>query len=176
MTADHTTDGVAPNPLDERDAEALIGVMAVLEGHLVAGDLDPHVVGSLSERLVGPGAGAAGLRVALSNLNHRLRYVLGEYDDPPTPDSGQVDLHVGFAAEEAARAFTEAVPSAGAPVAVDGRSYDDESVRWQVAVRSTALPLSAEFDTERARVLALAAERDGRDGGWGSPPPPGLRD
>ena len=91
--------------------------------------------------------------------------------EPPVADPGHVDLYVGFAAEVAAQAFAEAVPSAGAPVPVDGRSYDDETVRWQVAVRSTTLPLSAEFDAERGRLLTLAAEHDGRPGGWGSPPP-----
>ena len=145
--------GTTPHPLDRQDAEALIGVMAVLEGHLIAGDLDPLVVDRLSERLVGPDAGAAELRVVLWNLNKRLQYVLGEHD------------------QAAAYVFSQAVPSAGAPVAVDGRSYDDETVRWEVSVRSTTLPLSAEFDLERARLLALAAQHGGRDGGWGSPPP-----
>ena len=167
-------DEPAPNALGRRDAEALIGVMAVLEGHLVAGDLDPHAIDSLSERLVGPGAGASELLVALGNLIQRLRYVLGEHDELPAGDTGHVDLYVGFAARAAAQAFTEAVPSAGSPTAVDGRSYDDETVRWQVAVRSTSLPLSPEFELERGRLLALAAERGGRDGGWGGPPPPGL--
>ena len=169
-----TDDGVAPNPLGKQDAAALIGLLAVLEGHLITGDLDPHVVARLSGRLVGSGAGAAELRVALSTLDRRLRYVLGEYDEPPAPDTGQVDLYVGFALEDAAHAFLESVRAQGrtaaGPVTVDGRSYDDETVRWQVAVRSTTLPLSAEFDLERGRLLALAAERGGRDGGWGSPP------
>lgn len=164
-------DGPAPNALDRQDAEALIGVLAVVEGHLVAGDLDPHVVDRLGERMVGPGAGAAELRVALGNLNQRLRHVLGEHDEPLIPDSGLVDLYVGFASQAAAHAFSHAVPSAGAPVAVDGTSYDDETVRWQVAVRSTPLPLSAEFDLERARLLALAADHGGQDGGGGGPPP-----
>ena len=163
--------GAAPNPLGRQDAAALVGLLAVLEGRLITGELDPHTVDRLVERLVGPGAGAAELRVALANLGHRLRYVLGEYDEPPEPDTGEVDLYVGFATETGARAFSAAVPSARAPVAVDGRSYDDGTVRWQVAVRTRTLPLSAEFDLERARVLALAAEWNGRDGGWGSPPP-----
>jgi hypothetical protein len=166
-----TQNGTTPHPLDRQDAEALIGVMAVLEGHLIAGDLDPLVVDRLSERLVGPDAGAAELRVVLWNLNKRLRYVLGEHDERPAPDPGLVDLYVGFASEADAQAFTEAAPSAGAPVVVDGTSYDDETVRWQVAVRSTTLPLSAEFDVERGRLLALAAGHGGRDGGWGSPAP-----
>ena len=91
--------------------------------------------------------------------------------EPPVADPGHVDLYVGFAAEAAAQAFAEAVPTAGAPVPVDGRPFDDETVRRQVAARSTALPLTAAFDRERARLLAFAAERGGRDGGWGSPPP-----
>jgi hypothetical protein len=78
---------------------------------------------------------------------------------------------MGFGDLAGARAFAAAVPSAGSPEAVDGRSYDDETVRWQVAVRSTTLPLSPEFDLERAQLLALAAESGGSDGGWGGPPP-----
>ena len=166
-----TDDGIAPNPLGRRDAEAMIGVLALLEGHLINGDLAPHVVDRLSERLVGPGAGAAELRVALANLNQRLRYVLGEHENPPAISTGHVDLYVGFPSEAGARAFTEAVPSAGTPVAVDGRAYDDGTVRWEVAVRSTTLPLSAEFDVERERLLALAAGHGGSGGGWGGPPP-----
>jgi hypothetical protein len=161
-------DGPAPNALDRRDAEALIGLLAVVEGHLINGDLDPHVVDRLGERLVGPGAGAAELRVALGNLTQRLHYVLGDHEEPPIPDPGLVDLYVGFASEADAQAFTEAAPSAGAPVVVDGTSYDDETVRWQVAVRSTTLPLSAEFDVERGRLLALGRgpRRPGRRLGW----------
>jgi hypothetical protein len=156
---------------ERQDAEALVGMLAVLEGHLINGDLDAHVVHRLSERLVGPGAGAAELRVALGNLNQRLRYALGEHDEPPTPNAGLVDLYVGFTDMADARAFVEAVPGAVDPVACDGRSYDDETVRWQVAVRSTTLPLSAEFEAERGPLLALAAEHRGSYGGWGTPPP-----
>ena len=169
-----TQDGTTPHPLDRQDAEALIGVMAVLEGHLITGDLDPNVVDRLSERLVGPDAGAAELRVVLWNLNKGLRYVLEEHDEPPVRDPGLVDLYVGFTAQATAHAFSQAVPSAGAPVAVDGRSYDDETVRWEVSVRSTTLPLSAEFDLERTLLLALAAHHGDRDVGRGSPPPPLL--
>jgi len=166
-----TADGAAPNPIGRQDAADLIGLLAVLEGHVIAGDLDPHVVGRLSERLVRPGAGAAELRVALGNLSGRLRYVLGEHDEQPAPDTGEVDLYLGFATEDAARAFAAGVPAAGVPVAVDGRSYDDGTIRWQVAVRSTTLPLTGGFEHERERLLALAAENGGRDGGWGSPGP-----
>ena len=168
-------DGDSTHLLGRQDADALIGVLAVLEGHLVAGDLDPRVIDRLSRRLVGPGAGAAELRVALGNLNQRLRYALGEYDEAPGPDTGAVDQYFGFISEADAETFAEAVraqhKTTGPPVPVDGRGYDDGAVRWQVAVRSTTLPLSAAFDAESGRLLALAAEHGGHDGGWGSPPP-----
>jgi hypothetical protein len=104
-----------------------------------------------------------------------LRHALGEFDAPPAPDTGEVEQYVGFRSETAARAFVEAASSDGTsvstPVPVDGRSYDDETVRWQVTVRSTALPLSAGFELERGRLLTLAAEHGGSDDGWAGPPP-----
>ena len=102
-------DGDSPKPLSREDAAALIGVLAVLEGHLVTGDLDRHVVDRLGEWLGGPGAGAAELRVALGDLGHRLRYALGECDEAPPPGTGQVDVYAGFPSETDARAFVEAV-------------------------------------------------------------------
>ena len=176
-----TQDGEAPRPLVRQDAEALIGVAAVLEGHLVAGDLDPHVVGSLNRHLHGAGlvaadAGPPELRVALTNLNHRLRYSLGEYDRPPPPDTGQVDQHFGFPTEAAARAFTSAASTQGehatSPEPVDGRAYDGE-LRWQVDVRSSELPLSSAFDQHVRRLRALAGEHHGDYCGWGGVPPVG---
>jgi hypothetical protein len=125
--------------------------------------------------LVGSGAGPAGLRLALADLNQRLRHALGEQDEPPAPDTGQVDhqvdQYVGFASVTAAHAFVESARARGEsavpPVAVDGAAYDGE-VRWQVAVRTAELPLSTEFDDHVARLRALAAEHGGIHGGWGS--------
>ncbi|MGY1624762.1 hypothetical protein ACI789_21360 [Geodermatophilus sp. SYSU D00965] len=50
-------DPTCPRALLQRDARALIGLLAVVEGHAMAGTFDP--------------------------LNHRVRYSLGERDDPP---------------------------------------------------------------------------------------------
>jgi hypothetical protein len=50
-------------------------------------------------------------------------------------------------------------------VEVDGRAYDGE-VRWQVAVRTSELPLSAAFDAQVDRLRSLAAEHGGTYGGW----------
>jgi hypothetical protein len=173
-------DGAVPHPLGRQDAAALIGVLAVLEGQLIAGALDRHVIDHLNGHLhgadlVGPGAGPAELRVALATLNQRLRYVLGEYDEPPAPDTGEVEQYFGFAAEAPAQAFVEAVRARGrttaAPVPVGGRACDDGTVRWQVAVRTAELPLSAAFAVDQQQLLALATQHGGSHGGWASPPP-----
>ena len=153
-----------PRPLDRGDATALIGLTAVLEAHLLAGDLDPHLVDHLTRRLHADGPPE--LRLALADLNQRLRYALGEYADPPVAATGQVDHHLGFADEAAARAFAGAVgDSAAEPVEVDG-SASDGAVRWQVAVRTSELPLSAAFDAQLDRLRSVAAEHGGSYGGW----------
>ena len=84
-----STDPV-PNALSQQDAAALIGILAVLEGGHLAGDLDEHVSRRLGERLhrvgmLGKHWHSRELRQALNDMNHRVRYALGEYDDPPGP-------------------------------------------------------------------------------------------
>jgi len=68
-------------PIAKVDAAALIGVLAVLQGRALAGDLDGRIVARLSER-VGGVEGPAGLQAALDGLNQRLRFALGEDDEP----------------------------------------------------------------------------------------------
>jgi hypothetical protein len=169
-------DGMAPRPLGGRDAAALIGVAAVLEGHVVAGDLAPHVLDSLVRHfhgagLVGAEAGPAELRLAPADLNQRLRYALGEHDEPPAPGTGAADVLFGFASEAAAAAFAGAVGAEGevvaTPVPVDGRSYDGD-VGCQVTVRTAEPPLSSGFDAHLQRLLASAAVHGGTYGGWGA--------
>jgi len=178
MLLDVVPDDTAPRPLHRQDAGAVIRITAVLEGHLLGGESDPHLVEALTRHLHGagllePGAGPAELRLALANLNQRIRYANGEHDAPPAPDTGEVDQHFGFPTRTAAEAFAEAADSRGeavaAPVAVDGRAYDDD-VGWQVAVRTAELPLSVAFDRHVLRLAALAGEHGGTYGGWAGVP------
>jgi hypothetical protein len=76
------------------DVAALIGLLSRLEGQLmVPNDRDdsvPDWAQGLAARLsrdglLDPEAGNRALRQTLNDLNHRLRYVLGEYDQPPIP-------------------------------------------------------------------------------------------
>src|SRR5690348_14222965 len=105
-------DEPAPRPLDRRDTAALIGIAAVLEGHLLSGELDPLPAAALVRRLheaglVEGGAGPAELRLALANLNQRIRYANGELEGPPAPDIGEADQLFGFPDRTAAEAFAE---------------------------------------------------------------------
>jgi len=65
-------------PISKVDAVALIGVLAVLQGHALAGDLDGRIIVKLSER-VGVREPAE-LQAGLDGLNQRLRFALGDYD------------------------------------------------------------------------------------------------
>ena len=170
------SDDPAPRPLHRRDAAALIGIAAVLEGHLLSGELDPLLAAALVRHLHEAGlvegdAGPADLRLALANLNQRIRYANGELEGPPAPDTGEANQYFGFPDRTAAEAFAESAAArdeaAAAPVPVDGRAYDGD-VGWQVAVRTTELPLSVAFERHVLRLAALAGEHGGSYGGWGS--------
>jgi hypothetical protein len=81
---------VCPRPVLQRDAEALIGLLAIVEGYALSNQLAPAVVDRRSRRLalmglLADGAGGRELRQALNDLNHRRRYALGECDEPPKP-------------------------------------------------------------------------------------------
>ena len=79
-----------PHPVLARDVQALVGLLAVIEGGAMASRLDSHFMAHVARRftsagLTPDGAGDRELRQALNDLNQRLRYALGEYDDPPNP-------------------------------------------------------------------------------------------
>lgn len=78
-----------------QDVAALVGVLAVLEGEVWAAELNaryevaaiPEWAEHLARRLASDGllrhdAGYMDLRQVLGDLNQRLRYVLGEHDEP----------------------------------------------------------------------------------------------
>ena len=81
---------VCPRPLLRRDAEALVGLLAIVEGEATLSELAQRLVDRLSQRfaavgLLTEGASEREFRQALHDLNQRLRYALGEYDEPPIP-------------------------------------------------------------------------------------------
>jgi hypothetical protein len=77
-----------PNPVQHRDAEVLIGILAILEGAIWGGSLDAWTTSKVAERFVQQGLLAAGhdeheLRQAINDMNQRLRYAAGEYGSLP---------------------------------------------------------------------------------------------
>jgi hypothetical protein len=87
------TDSLAPRLGQTRDVAAVVGLLATLEGELMVApeeDALPDWAAPLTHRLgrdglLGEDAGQREVRQALNDLNHRLRYVLGEYDEPIAP-------------------------------------------------------------------------------------------
>ena len=84
------TGPVCPRPLLQRDARAMIGLLAILEGHAMGSGLEAGLAEHLSRRFASLGLMAADasnrdFQQALNEMNHRVRYALGEYDEPQEP-------------------------------------------------------------------------------------------
>ncbi|MEV0269800.1 hypothetical protein AB0H43_13560 [Hamadaea sp. NPDC050747] len=72
-----------PRPLLDVDARAMIGVLAIVEGYLLADALPAVIVDRLRDRLAGLGlvtadADGRGVARALNDLNQRVRRIRGE--------------------------------------------------------------------------------------------------
>ena len=78
-----------PNPVQRRDANVLIGILAILEGVIWGGQLDEQTTSNVAGRFVEEGLLGADhdqhdLRQAINDMNQRIRYAAGEYDPPPS--------------------------------------------------------------------------------------------
>lgn len=76
--------------VSEQDLSLLIGLLAVCEG-VVWGEVDGDLCHNLQQRWsahgpLPPTAGRYEVRQLLNDLNHRLRYAKGEYEEPPIPE------------------------------------------------------------------------------------------
>jgi hypothetical protein len=83
-------DALAPRTCHAHDLSVLIGLLAVIEGELMVGEVPRPLSGRIRDRLervelLEPGGTERDLRQSINDLNHRLRYALGEYDEPPQP-------------------------------------------------------------------------------------------
>ena len=78
-----------PNPVQRRDANVLIGILAILEGVIWGGQLDEQTTSKVAERFVQQGLlgvdyDQRALRQAISDMNQRIRYAAGEDNTPPS--------------------------------------------------------------------------------------------
>jgi hypothetical protein len=169
------TEDAAPNPLTRQDAAALIGILAILEGELLADEVSDELLGRLAGRMRDHGQmrahldDRAGLRLALNDLNQRVRYALGEYEEPPEPGDGLVHHFVGFDDDSAAMTFRQTMAELDLQ-AVQVPS-DDESDPVQLMVTTGEVLLSRGFELRDKQVQDAAHEAGGRDIGWGGAPP-----
>jgi hypothetical protein len=86
----NASDELAPRLCRAQDVAALIGLLAMIEGEIMAGEVPPRLSDRIRRRLerktlLQPDGTERDLRQAINDLNHRLRYALGEYDAPPPP-------------------------------------------------------------------------------------------
>ena len=164
-----------PNPLSRQDAEALLGIVIELEGAMLDG-LDQALVERLAGRLQWAGlldrgsAGQPELRLAISNLNQRLRYALGTYDEPPQPDIGLVDHEVTFRTGTRANVFRQLMDQAGLRSRQDPSKQEPPIVR--VTVTTAELLLSRDFNRREQQIRHAADESHGDYEGWGAPGSP----
>lgn len=80
---------VTPNPVLMRDATTLVGLLAYVEGALLDGSVTEHWARKLHDRFVRDGllppvSTDRDVRQVLNDVNHRLRYAIGDYPDPPS--------------------------------------------------------------------------------------------
>jgi hypothetical protein len=74
---------LCPRPLTRGDAAALIGILAVLEGQIMSGTVEPEALERFRSRMAADGLlsgepGDQDLPAALEALNQRVRFVLGQ--------------------------------------------------------------------------------------------------
>ena len=74
---------LCPRPLTRADAAAVIGVLAVLEGQMANGTVEPEAVERFRSRLAADGLLTGetenqDVAVALEALNQRVRFAMGE--------------------------------------------------------------------------------------------------
>lgn len=157
-----------PNPLPERDVAALLGLVIVLEAELLAEEISPQSAARLTERLASTGllpeyASVGELCAALSDMNQRLRYVLGEYESPPEPaPRTTVYTLVLPTSIQASACESELSVWGGSDIEI----ASIEAGLWRVNVTFAHLPPNPSHNARAAQLDELARDHGGRYEGW----------
>jgi hypothetical protein len=154
------------------DLEALLGVVAVLQGHLIGGELPPGLTRDLVRRLIehGPlpeGSTAGGLNAALSDLGQRLHWAMGTETDYPAAMPHRTNYLLDVPAGAVA-ACVAALRAAGAENVHDGpattagpKGTDIPDARTVSAAFPELAPDPA-YDQRVAELSTLADRHGGR--------------
>jgi len=156
-----------------QDAEALLNIVIELEAFLID-DSAPELVTRLTRRLrraglVSEGHGRPELRLALSNLNLRLRYAVGEFEEAPQPDIGLVDHYISFDSTEEALRFGDLIRALGMWYRQD---VPAGSGRVRMVATTSDLLLSQGFDAAQKHIEQAAVDCGGTYEGFGGPGSP----
>jgi hypothetical protein len=153
-----------PNPLPRRDAAALLGLVVVLQGELLAGEVSPRFAARLTYRLASTGllpenASVGELCAVLDDMNQRLRYVLGEYDTPPEPaPRTTVYTLVVPTSVEASACQSELSAWGGSNIEM----ASTEGGLWRVSAAFADLPPNPSYNARVAKIDGLARQHGGR--------------
>jgi hypothetical protein len=162
-----TLNGPSPRPVREQDVAALIGIIAVVEGALLGGEVGDETTSELARKLVaagllsenGTGLPSAGqVAVALDEIIARLQWALGEYGSALEPRVEIATAHVmRFPTKQAAdRCATDLLDGQASRVMVE---HERTGVWTLYAVYSELAP-DPGF-AQRVRDLSQVATRFG---------------
>lgn len=156
--------------VSDADLQALIGILAVLQGELLAGSSDELAL-ALRRRMSAAGLMTATyeetdvgrLQIALDDLNQRLRYAVGECDEVPEPRLDRAATRHDFSVPDdgRARAFAQALRASGAGGVIIEMGSDEPKIA-HVSGTFPELAPNPDFFERRAQVRELVARHGGR--------------
>jgi hypothetical protein len=163
-----TSAEASPNPVRQQDVAVLLGIVAIVEGGLLGGAVDPATVSKIATKFVTTGLlsrqpngdlpSAGRVAIAMDNLIGRLEFALGEYESEPEPRKGMASAHVlRFPTEEAASSCRAELLGQQADRVLMER---DGTHGWTLYAVYPELPPDPEF-LERERMLQQIALRFG---------------
>lgn len=160
----------------EHDVAVLVGLLAIVEGELMAGVTERAVSDRFAERFVAAGLlpeptshqlpSPGQVRLAVSDLGQRLRYALGEYPEPPEPAPAAVAHILRFATTAAAGRYAGSLRSAGEVEVFERAGHGGR----QVFVVCPELPPDPGFLRRQRDLTEGAARFGGSYDGFQGPP------
>lgn len=159
--------------LPRRDLEAIFGVLVVVHGYLLAGELPPDLVRRLVGRLTdrGPlpqGASAGELNALLADLAQRMHWAMAEdYGDYPEPMPRRTIYHLDVAVE-AVDACVAALAALGGEVSIQPTEDGTHPDRRRIVAEFPDLPPDPSHHARVAQLSSLAKRCGGHYLGFGA--------
>jgi hypothetical protein len=155
--------------LPENDLVALHYLVAVTEGHLVGGELPPHltqaVIKGLTDRgLLPPDSSPGDLTALLSDLGQRLHWAMGAGADYPAPMVHRTTHNLELPHERVAESIEELVRLGGQDIEVRPSTSQRGE---QVSVSFAGLPPDSDYQDRVTQLTALAESHGGQYAGAG---------